>query len=224
MQDTRTYVALTGMQAAFGWIKRGANGTLRAVFGGLLPHTEYETHDHQTFTTDDLGGWSGELTGEMPLYAARKSDGRVALYDENKITVEEATIMARPRAGKVPERVTAIVIEKPEEQTLYRTRLGGESVDALPALFWPPEAQNLQPYFEKYKPVRLLDEPLWRFVQVENPDRRCYVGYRAADDRVCELAWAVEARGALTPPKGLAGYRYTRCADGSACWLFKKSV
>ena len=36
--------------------------------------------------------------------------------------------------------------------------------------------------------------------------------------------YAVQARGGMLPPKGLAGYRYQRAADGKGYWTLIQEV
>jgi len=235
MADTRGYVAFTGEGSAFGFGKREENGW-QIVLGGLQPDGQYTMMGDIRMTADANGNWRGAMQGEMPLYIAQRPSGRLTLYDAERISRSDAVLLCKPQATKKTairavdapaERVQSTPAEKKKSQkkpVSYRTRLNGKMIDALPVLAWPGESEKWRSYFENNRPVRLLDAPGWRFVCVQAAAPRCYVGYRAQGDRVCEMAWAVEARGALIPPKGLQGYRYTRCGNDRACWLLTKSV
>lgn len=224
MQDSRTYAPLTGVGKAFGWGVRRENGW-QVTLGHLAPAEKYMLDGADEIVTDNLGGWAGIARGYMPRCISHVPDGRLVLFDEEKISYDDAVLLAR-RSREIQKTIT----EKPKDEAkikaesvpvIYRTRLNGSPVDVLPEIKWPEEAKEVRPYFEQYKPVRLLEAASWRFVCVQD---HCFVGRRVQGGRVCEIAWALQARGAMLPPKGLEGYRYVRCADGKACWMLTKKV
>lgn len=50
------------------------------------------------------------------------------------------------------------------------------------------------------------------------------MGVRVGERRVTAVLYAVQARGGMLPPKGLAGYRYQRAADGKGYWTLIQEV
>jgi len=231
MRGKPGYTALTGLKDAFGWSRKGPSGDTEIVLGGLQKNTGYVINGTEKIETDDSGSWHGRLQGAVPAYVARQANGELALYNEEKLERQAAVLIARRQLAQKKRTQPENIIEHAAEvkpapdiaPVSYRARLNGRPVDALPERQWPAETQKMRPYFEKNRPVCLLPLP-WRFVSVEGMGAPCYIGYRTQENRVCEIAWAVQARGAMLPPKGLEGYRYTRGANGAAYWLLTKSV
>ena len=230
MRSMQGYTQLTGLNGAFGWGRRSPEGRVEMTLGGLKKCESYTLAGKERIRTDESGSWHGSVRDEVPLYVAQCGDGKLMLYNEERTDRQAAALLARRFAEKrkpaaVPEKKpeTAIPHKEPEKAVVYRTRLSDRAIDALPKLVWPPKEKKIRPYFEKNRPIRVLDAPAWHFVQVQGSGVPCYAGYRVQEDRVCEVAWAVQARGAMLPPNGMQGYRYTRCAVG-ACWLMTKSV
>lgn len=212
------YVALSGREGAFGWIRENGRSGYLVSLNGLKAEYEYTLDGKEKITTDARGAWQGEQA-EMPVFAAEKSSGRVILCDEARITWEEAALQAAPKKSKpAPPKVIQI-----EEKVQYRTRLHAQGVDALPVLQWPRGSESLRACFEKSKPVRVLPLP-WRFAVVPGTKGQCLVGYLAKADCIIKTAYAVRAKGGLLQPKGLQGYSYVRSETGEGYWLLEKDV
>lgn len=232
-----SYARLTGRGAAFGWISDG-----RITAGGLRPETEYLLvceRDRFPIRTDARGAWTGQVLHDVPLCVAAGS--RAALWDESRISEAAAAALLTPREEPAvretrqetqqeaaePEPIPIETEEEAQEEeppTQYRAPSANAPVDALPELVWPAAAAQLKPYFDRLPPVRLFEDPGWRQVKAQESGMTCCFGYRAADDRVCEVLYGVRARGGLTPPKGLQGYRYERAADGGGYWVLRQRV
>lgn len=214
----RGYVALSGREGAFGWIREnGRNGCLVSL-NGLKAECEYTLDGKEKIITDARGAWQGEQA-EMPVFAAEKPSGRVILCDEARITWEEAALQAAPKKSK-PKPPKVI---QTEEKVQYRTRLHAQGVDALPALKWPRGSESLRACFEKSKPVRVLPLP-WRFAAVPGTKGQYLVGYLQKAGRIIKTAYAVRAKGGLLQPKGLQGYSYVRGEAGEGYWLLTQNV
>ena len=219
----RSYVSLTGTGNAFGWGKRMPAGDWTVTMSGLIPQGKYLLAGKTEIAADASGRWAGRAES-MPLYVALLPSGTVVLYDEERLTLEEAVLLARPeRTQKTPEKphkeqVTASPEPARTEKITYRTRLGAEAVDALPPLIWPTGKEKIQACFEKSKPVLVLPLP-WRFAAVPGTRGMGCVGYYAAQGRVIKTAYAVRAKGGLFQPRELTGYQYIRGADGNGYWM-----
>lgn len=223
------YVRFGSREGAFGWQREG-----RVTLGGLMPETDYQLVCAQgeiPLRTDANGAWSGRLLHDVPLCVALAD--RVILWNETRETAASAAALLAGRRAPVPERLPeppAQTQEPMEEVTAeeqpvsYREPSGGLPVDRLPTLIWPARAAQLKPYFDSHCPSRPLNAPCWRLVDVREAGMRCCFGYRAQDDRVCEVLYGVQARGGLVPPKGLQGYRYERGLDGSGYWVLRQAV
>lgn len=116
----------------------------------------------------------------------------------------------------------------PEDLPDYTLRPENDAppVDALPKLIWPSGTEHLREYFDCCPPIRLFDEPLWRFVRVPSPIRQaayCAVGRHIAGDRVDAVAYAVPG-GPYNPPAPLPGYRYRPGRGGMGYWVLWKQT
>lgn len=214
----RGYVALSGREGAFGWIRENGRSGYLVSLNGLKAECEYTLDGKEKITTDARGAWQGEQA-EMPVFAAEKSSGRVILCDEARITWEEAALQAAPKKSKTkPPKVI-----QTEEKVQYRTRLHAQGVDALPALKWPRGSESLRACFEKSKPVCVLPLP-WRFAAVPGTKGQYLVGYLQKAGHIIKTAYAVRAKGGLLQPKGLQGYSYVRGEEGEGYWLLTQNV
>ena len=225
------YVRMSGTAGAFGWHQGQA-----LVLGGLDERREYlllgETGE-QRFVSDGQGGARVPLACGAPLCVAEGE--RVILYDPGRVDREAAAALVASRRAPVPERraepPAAIaqeeMLEEEEppvaEAVAYRAPSQEPPVDRLPELIWPEGAAQLRPYFEKHTPLRLLDAPGWRTVQVREGSVLYCLGRHVLSDRVDEVMYALRARGSMIPPKGLQGYRYERLADGGY-WVLRQKV
>lgn len=216
----RSYVALSGRDGAFGWSKAAGDGGFAAAFGGLTAGGTYTLPTGEHITADESGRWQGRLS-DSPRYVAR--DGRVILCDENSLTWEEAALLLRPVPKAQPvsraeeKKVEAIV------NTVYRTRLNGCSVDALPEVVWPRSLEKIRACFAQGKPQRVLPYP-WRFVRVLGMQGEYLIGCLTENDRITKTAYAVRAKGGLLQPKGLNGYDYVRTDTGECYWMLFQNV
>ena len=234
------YTRMIGEGGAFGWHQGQA-----LVLGGLEERREYlllcETGT-QPFTSDAGGSARVPLRYGAPLCVAVGT--HVVLYDGDRVsreaatalvaarhsppprtepTIRQAPISEVPAAVPEPPRPTPPDERAPAQPVPYRAPSDAPPVDALPALIWPAAAEQLRPYFEKNRPLRLLSAPGWRTVRVQQAGLPCCLGYRAEGDRVSAVLYAVRARGSMLPPKGLQGYRYERLADGGY-WVLRQRV
>ena len=232
------YTRFAGQGDAFGWY----DGR-RITLGGLRPDTDYrlicgqERHD---IHSDARGAWSGQLLHDVPLCLARGE--HPVLWDEARITAAQAALLTRKRETPPPtEKEPAPEPAEPEPEpapepeptperepeaapVIYRPASSGIPVDALPALQWPEGAAQLKQIFRENRPARLFDLPGFRTVRCREAGVDCCFGFRARDDRVCEVLYGVRARGGMVPPRGLQGYRYQRALDGSGYWVLRQLV
>ena len=84
-------------------------------------------------------------------------------------------------------------------------------------------AKRLKPFFDAQCPVRLFHGQGWRIVKAREAGMDCCFGYRAENDRVAETLYGVRARGGMTPPRGLNGYRFERGTEGGY-WILTQRV
>lgn len=218
----RGYVALSGRDGAFGWCKKTNDGGWLVSFGGLQAGERYSLSEDECITLDEKGCWQGRLL-HAPRYAALR--GRVILWDENSISLEEAALLARPKEKK--HEVHAVMqeekTEEAKESVVYRTRLNQRSVAELPRLVWPKQLEKIKACFAQGIPVRVLSYP-WRFVRVLGMQGEYLIGCLAENDRIVKTAYAVRAKGGLLQPKGLNGYDYVRTDAGENYWMLIQSV
>lgn len=232
----RSYISYTGIGAAFGWGKRTAEGSICLTLGGLAPNETYALDGTTGISADSKGCWTG-ICGQAPMYITRMSVSGVALYDEARLTLEEARAILQPsrRLQKKEDRKTETVktakkeeavqttVDFEEEPAPYRPRSAEAPVDALVPLLWPDGTEKIRACFEENKPVSVLPLP-WRFVAVPGTRETGFVGYCAAQGKVIRTAWAVRAKGGLFQPRALSGYRYVCGTDGTGYWMLIKAV
>ena len=229
------YIRLSGTGNAFGWCRDG-----KITAGGLTPDADYLLvceRGEFPMHTDAHGAWSGQLLHDLPLCVAR--DAQIVLYDDSRTTpaAAAALLSARltppaPHAETLPEKPREAPPESPaaseaeakdEPPVVYRPPTAEPPVDALPELVWPEAAKRLKPFFDAQCPVRLFDWPGWRIVKAREAGMDCCFGYRAENDRVAETLYGVRARGGMTPPRGLNGYRFERGTEGGY-WILTQRV
>lgn len=227
------YGRFTGEGGAFGWCLDG-----RITLGGLPAHADLTLvgeREQIPITTDAQGAWSGRMVHDVPLCVARES--RVLLYDESRIGAPAAAALVAvrreppvPREEPVPREQPPAPSEPPPPpmedtpvpaSTVYRAPSKAPSVDALPSLAWPRQAEQLKPYFDTLPPIRLFDAPGWRFVRAREAGMNCCFGICSREDRVAEVLYGVRARGGMIPPKGLQGYSYRQALDGAGYWVLQ---
>lgn len=241
----KEYVRFSGSAGAFGWATQQEN-VCAVALGGLKPGAAYLLLTEQgntAFVADGRGAWRGMSAQGVPL-AVATAQGELALYDDGRISPVAAVLLVRERLNPPPAPACQMEKDSPapaEEQIQpaaessedvqqeapvhYRAISDQAPVDALPALLWPGEAEKLRPFFQKNRPVRLFDWPGWRFVAVQMMDgAACHIGVRMHQGRVEEVMYAVQARGGMIAPRGLAGYRYQRAADGRGHWVMQRKV
>lgn len=217
------YAALCGRDGAFGWARESGPGSFSVSLSGLKAGQTYMLDGRREIVTDVRGAWQGD-TEEAPAFAAEKATGYVILCDEGRMTWEEAALQAAPRRQKIaPRENTEKEVVQKKEKVQYRTRLHGQSVDALPALQWPKGSEDLRACFEKGPPVCVLPLP-WRFALVPGTKGQCLVGVLQKSGRIIKIAYAVRAKGGLLQPRGLQGYKYVRSESGEGYWLLEQSV
>ena len=98
---------------------------------------------------------------------------------------------------------------------------GDEPVTGLPALQWPAGWEDVRLNFALRPPFAPFDAPGWRFVQLPSPlpeAAYCAVGYRAEEDRVAEIAYAIPGR-ADAPPVSVLGYHFRPGRKGQGYWV-----
>lgn len=220
----RAYIGLTGRGEAFGWGKQNAQGEYAVTLGGLLPHTVYTLGSQGEFKTDGRGSIQ-TVTADMPLYIASAADGSVVLHDAEMLSYEEALMLAAPvKKTETKEIMQPQLAPVQETQpVIYRTRLHGVPVDALPHRMWPKGQEKLRTLMESGKPVGILPFP-WRFTVIPGSGGMCFAGYAAKGGRVVKTAYAVRAKGGLMQPKALQGYRYIRSETGEGYWMYFQTV
>ena len=231
------YVRLTGEGAAFGW-QSEQEGTWRLTLGGCAAGECLVIGEEGTAKVqlDGSGAYRGDTRCGRALCVAALPEGTLLAYDVQRLSRQEARILCRERTQPAapvrqaePEEPPAIAPEplpepvQTEEEAAceicYRDAPETPPVDALPHLVWPGTAKKLRPYFEKSRPLRLFDWPQWRMLRWQHMGGvPCYVGVRVGERCVTGVLYAVQARGGMLPPKGLAGYRYQRAADGQGYW------
>lgn len=233
------YLRLTGQDKAFGWQREE-----RVTLGGLRPRQEYlllYDGGKKELRADSQGAWSGRTPGSV-LCVFR--GGQAILWNEARLTRAGAqalltaqraqasapkpapTPAPKPAPPPVVSEEPPVALEKPPEavEVHYRAPSDAPPVDALPELQWPRQAEQLLPYFRALKPCGLFAAPGWHTVETREAGLNCCFGYRVQGDRVTGLLYGVQARGGLTPPKGLQGYRYERASDGQGYWVLRQQV
>ena len=134
---------------------------------------------------------------------------------------ENAEAEPRPHLSG-PARASRAYAPAPEKPTRFvRTVGGGEPVDTLPVLCWPEGTEDERLNFALRTPFSPFDAPAWRFVRVPSPlpeAANCAVGYRAENDRVAEIAYAIPGR-PDRPPLTLPGYHYRPGSRGEGYWV-----
>ncbi len=111
-------------------------------------------------------------------------------------------------------------------QPRLRAAGDGAPVDALPRLRWPQGTEELRPLLASCPPIRMFDEPGWRFVRAPSPIREaayCAVGRFAEGDAVTQVAYAVPGS-PLHPPVPLPGYRWRMSGGGMGYWVFFRDL
>lgn len=229
------YIRLSGTDGAFGWMM-GERMTLGALKGKNTYLLLGDTGEFAV-TCDTQGAWQGTPDCGVPLVLLHQDSGSMALYNEERLTYAAAILLAQERmnqkkakAAPAQEALVQQAVPEPAqeaaepEKITYRVPSDAKNVDALPELVWPDGAEKLRPLFVKNRPIRLFDEPGWRFVQTQEAGMKCCFGYRAAEDRVAEVLYGVQARGGLTAPKSLQGYQYKRALQGEGYWTLRQRV
>lgn len=246
------YVRLTGEGGAFGW-QSAQDGVWQLTLGGCAAGECLVIGEAGTrrITPDAGGAFRGDTACGRALCVAALPEGALLAYDVQRLSRQEARILCRERTRPavpvrqeqtetapnpvlpepvqieeaLPEIAEQARKKEAKPEIYYRDAPQTPPVDALPVLEWPGTAQKLRPYFEKNRPLRLFDWPQWRMIRWQHMGGApCYVGVRVGERRVTAVLYAVQARGGMLPPKGLAGYRYQRAADGKGYWTLIQEV
>lgn len=208
-----------------------ADGDGCLVFHGAYPAELFLSQGGQVTLWD--GGDEGFLLAQECL---RRLRCPVKREEEETKQIETGDMIVLPDlpemdAQKTPEERPE---EEPEERTpekplpdySLRSASAAAPVDGLPPLLWPKGTEHVQKYFQLYPPIRLFDEPQWRFVRTPSPIRQaayCAVGRHVAGDAVDALAYAVPG-GPYNPPAPLPGYQYRMGKEGMGYWVMRKKA
>lgn len=122
---------------------------------------------------------------------------------EKPVSAAPLPIKKEPPSAAKTQRKEAYSLRDPGE---------GAPVDALPALLWPEEARQFEPYFERFPPVGMALPAGWRCVRVRPESGPEYIlGRRETEDRVDVMLFARRCAGGADLAQGEALYG----ADGT---------
>ena len=171
-----------------------------------------------------------ENTPNKPPEAARETVQESTVIPaaaETETAPQEAALAEKTKEPLASVPLTLSPQPLPAEPVYsLRPASAGEPVDALPALFWPQAARQVQAYFDQEPPCAPFHAPGWRFVRAEStaPGIPFFVvGYLARDSRVRQIAYALPG-GPHQAPSVLPGYQFTPGRDGYDYWVLRQEL